>query len=212
MECKIDYCLNTSRSLGLCEKHYTRQRRNVPNWEQPNDLDLGDFSCIIEGCAERRSWRKMCGKHEYRSRVFGDASVELVKDLPSDEIFWTHVEVTGFCWNWTGFTNPAGYGRCMIREAVPSQLAHRSAYEILVGPIPKGLVLDHLCRNRVCVNPDHLDPVTRAENNRRGMNALGAKDFCRKAGHDMRLYAVTQGGRRRCSECERIRSRDRSKK
>lgn len=67
------------------------------------------------------------------------------------------------CWIWTGLRSTAGYGR-----TGPSTFAHREYYEKANGPIPDGLSLDHLCRTPACVNPDHLEPVTHAENLRRG--------------------------------------------
>lgn len=67
------------------------------------------------------------------------------------------------CWPWLGAIAPSGYGR------VHSRWAHRLSYEFLVGPIPAGLDIDHLCRNRLCVNPAHLEPVTRLVNVRRGL-------------------------------------------
>lgn len=70
------------------------------------------------------------------------------------------------CWLWDASTSADGYGRVMLNGRV--QNAHRVSYEIHVGPVPEGLVVDHLCRNRCCVNPDHLEPVTERENFRRG--------------------------------------------
>ncbi len=71
-------------------------------------------------------------------------------------------------WIWTGAKNPGGYG--VIGAGARGQgnkLAHRLSYELFVGPIPEGLHIDHLCVTRLCVRPDHLEPVTQAENNRR---------------------------------------------
>lgn len=80
--------------------------------------------------------------------------------------FWSKVEVTDGCWFWTGWLNKKGYGQFDIPGWKPR--AHRLAYELMVGRILDGLQLDHLCRNRRCVRPDHLEPVTNRENSRRG--------------------------------------------
>lgn len=73
------------------------------------------------------------------------------------------------CWNWRGATNSNGYGCIGAQGKV--QLTHRVSYELHVGPISDGLQIDHLCRNRICINPAHLDPVTAAEHAKRSLRA-----------------------------------------
>ena len=72
------------------------------------------------------------------------------------------------CWEWRGARNSSGYGS-VTNGRGGSALAHRVAYETLVGPIPDGLTIDHLCRNKACLNAGHMEPVTREENSRRQM-------------------------------------------
>lgn len=74
---------------------------------------------------------------------------------------------TDGCWEWQGCVNNRGYGTISTKRGQSPKYVHRVSYEEHVGPIPEGLVLDHLCENTICVRPDHLDPVTQDENARR---------------------------------------------
>jgi hypothetical protein len=114
--------------------------------------------------------------------------------------FFTKIDATGPCWEWTGALS-FGYGR--FRDGKLVVQAHRWAWKRLVGEIDDDLDLDHLCRNRKCCNPDHLEPVSRQENLRRG--AQGGKTRCVR-GHAFsgeNLYV--NKGKRYCVTCLRIR-------
>lgn len=132
--------------------------------------------------------------------------------------FWSkvHHEPMSGCWLWEGSTNGGttsgtGHGKFFLRRddrgRTVKDYAHRIAWMLERGPIPPGRELDHLCRNPSCCNPDHLEPVTHAENIRRGP---GAMTKCRK-GHPFtpettgRNYAPDGSLRRYCLACRRIR-------
>ncbi len=125
------------------------------------------------------------------------------------------------CWLWIGKTLPNGYGQFAVKQAPGAWghvFAHRFAYETFVGPIPSGLIIDHLCRVRNCVNPAHLEPVTYSQNSLRGNNVNRAKTHC-KNGHafsqDNTRYEPRAHGRlssRRCLVCQREYDRRRRSK
>lgn len=92
--------------------------------------------------------------------------------------FWAHVRKTDGCWEWTATCSTTGYGR--VHAWGRAEQAHRVAYRLMVGEIPAGLTIDHLCRNRKCVKPEHLEVVTMRENILRGEGA-SAKNAKRTA-------------------------------
>lgn len=125
--------------------------------------------------------------------------------LTVEERFWSKVrkDESG-CWLWTDVPANTGYGMFSVEGR--SRLAHRFAYELLVGPIPAGLTLDHLCHVRHCVNPEHLEPVTQAINVGRGRwahSGLPRAEFC-KRGHryaDVGFYIRPDTGTASCNRC-----------
>jgi hypothetical protein len=126
--------------------------------------------------------------------------------------FMRHVDKTKTCWLWTGTTvgTRGRYGsfRSTTRASDPKEYAHRWIYQKMVGPIPKGMEIDHICRNRLCVNPDHLEVVDHAENMRRARLAT-----CRAGLHDLtdpsNIRWDEQGRRRGCKRCWLDRARER---
>jgi len=118
--------------------------------------------------------------------------------------FWSKVEKTSNCWNWLG-AKTKGYGIININRK--NVLAHRYSYMQAVGEIPEGLQIDHLCRNRSCVNPNHLEIVTNKENCLRGIspNAQNARKTHCKHGHEFtpeNTYIRPDNGQRNCMICK----------
>lgn len=115
------------------------------------------------------------------------------------------------CWNWQGSITPNGYGKIGVGGAIRS--THRAAYELAKGLVPKGLVLDHLCKNTLCCNPAHLEAVTQAVNNARSDSLSAqnaAKTQCVK-GHPLVGHNIYTGrkGKRACRECAKLYQRRR---
>ncbi len=163
--------------------------------------------CAASECDRPGEVRGLCRKHYQRIRRHGalvnpDALDRAIAKLRFDD---------SGCWVWTGYRNENGYGQIGADSVVV--LAHRWFYEQLVEPIPEGLTLDHLCRVKACVNPEHLEPVTLAENIRRSApfrEYVDTRVVCAN-GHPLSgSNAYPRSGRRSslgCRACDREKSR-----
>ncbi len=167
--------------------------------------------CTVSDCSNPSRARGWCKTHYRRWQRTGttDHSRPDLLDIPgyAESRFWTHVNKTAACWLWTGLINIGGYGSVRWRGRVGG--AHIVSYQLLVGELPEGTELDHLCRVRHCVNPAHLEPVSHAVNMSRGSWAL--KTHCPQ-GHEYTgrnvMHIPSRPTARYCRECHRIASHE----
>jgi len=124
-------------------------------------------ACAIDGCESRSRSRGWCNSHYQRWLNHGDPTAGRASRPRStpEERFWSKVDKSEGCWEWTSTKltgERGGYGRFWFDGA--QRLSHRFSYELVVGPIPDGMSIDHACHNRGCVRPDHLRPATHKQN------------------------------------------------
>lgn len=145
-----------------------------------------------------------------------------VRGLTVEQRFWQYVDkggpvhsTLGQCWQWTGpKTEDEGYGSYgLLNVGRKSIRAHRYAYGLFIESVPEGLTVDHLCRNRLCVNPEHLEPVTNKVNILRGESpaAKQARQEVCKNGHpligdNVTVYEYKGGTKRVCRTCKKARN------
>lgn len=170
--------------------------------------------CQIDGCSSHVHARGLCNKHYIRWRKVNPG---LAKRRPWDEAFWARVDKNGpgGCWLWTGHLQPSGYARTRTPSG-SSRAVHLIVYEMLVGPIPHGMQIDHVCHTRACnggsscahrrcCNPQHLQPVTPLQNLARSSNFIATNlmtSHCPRghpySGENLR---VNSRGARECRTC-----------
>lgn len=149
--------------------------------------------------------------HNWRWSHHGSADWCPPAPLSAEERFLAKVEKTETCWLWRGTILSTGYGVLSLNGRAIS--THRLSYQLYKGPIPDGLVIDHLCSVTACCNPDHLEAVTNEENIRRGLSpsAVTRRIGRCKRGHDLagdNVYSSPGSPRRRrCKKCQQARRR-----
>jgi hypothetical protein len=180
-----------------------------------NEHDIARNAAAIRNLAASRRRVQQREAHRRKTLALNPWPSPTVMDERVPFRIWRRIDASTDCWVYRGRLNTQGYGDATSARAERRVLVHRFVYELLVGPIPEGLELDHLCRVRACCNPDHLEPVTHRENLLRGetfASRNAAKTHCQQ-GHELsgdNVIAVPNG--RECRSCaQRLRAERRER-
>lgn len=158
MECSFEGCWRKRIAKGFCHSHYRQMRAGGPLL--PISLQAPPAECSYPSCGLVSTARSLCRAH-YWQFYSGKRLSPLGEPATPARRFISRIEVAESCWEWTGHLS-RGYGSFTIGNR--SMMAHRWAYEARNGPIPEGLCVDHVCRNKACVKPSHLRLATTKQN------------------------------------------------
>lgn len=164
-KCYFNPCENNSYAKGLCSAHYSQQRRG-------NELKViiiksnsSILPCSFDGCVNTQQARGLCGAH-WRQQNVGRSLTKLRNQESILERIMPQIEKTSYCWIWQG--RVGGTGKYpQISLGGRQTMVHRIIFEELIRPLIAGETIDHLCRNRLCVNPKHLEAIPLRDNVKR---------------------------------------------
>lgn len=194
--CIVEGCDRIKDIRDWCSKHYVHLRSH-------GLIEVkGGGVCSVGDCGSAVYAKGMCRLHRDRVKATGSPDApELIDNLSN---YW--IVETG-CWIWLGNVGTNGYGRTSTAVHGATS-AHRAMFIEHNGALPRGVILDHLCRQPTCVNPDHLDPVSHRENIARGASSWKLTETCRSGRHDItnpeNVYTHPGGataGKRQCRPC-----------
>lgn len=161
--CSVQACSSTTHAKGMCNPHYLKNKRwGDPLYEKP----LKNTVCTATNCQNKAVSQKLCSRHYARLRRVGDPN-----DSRGDvcvgsvaERFWYRVSKGGDydCWEWLGSKTSKGYGQMSVNNK--PKRSYRVSYEIHFRELGRGEIVDHICQNKGCVNPNHLRVVTNKQN------------------------------------------------
>lgn len=162
--CSTDGCEKSIYGRSLCITHYTRWRRHGDPNGGKCKAPVPEVKCSVVGCNKRSHAQALCPMHYSRLREFG--TLDAPKRPTATERFLAKVQKTDTCWLWQASKDGKGYGQMGMNTETGWRLfaAHRLSYEMFVGEIPAGYVVDHICHVVNCVRPDHLRPALHKEN------------------------------------------------
>lgn len=209
--CAVPYCDRADlKARGLCPRCYQAWKRGSLEIDAPRERQERTGRCTIEGCPRPDDGRGgRCNRHYLRLLRHGDPAVrKYVRGSLEERLLARRIKTANGCWEYDGYHDKFGYGRMARNRRMPR--VHVVSYETFVGPVPAGLQVDHLCCNKGCFNPEHLEAVTCSENVQRayanGLHPDRKRSHCFR-GHALipeNLY-IDPAGKRHCVQCRRDR-------
>lgn len=196
-KCSFDSCKNAVYCKNLCSGHYTQKRRGGPLKPIVIRSNSSLLPCSFDGCVNNQQAKGLCGAH-WRQQNLGKPLSKLRNQESIMERIMPQVEKTEYCWFWQGrVSGTSKYPQISLGGR--QTMVHRIVFEELSRQLEPGETLDHLCRNKVCVNPNHLEPVSLRENVKR-MHAWKSLekenkrlvDFIELLGYDSRTLQLKE--------------------